>query len=73
MFKAALCASCHMKGGEGNTIGPDLTTLGNRFSYADIITAIQEPGKTISSQYAATELSLTDDTSIRGRILSGGK
>ncbi len=52
MFLAVSCGTCHRVGtiGEGD-IGPDLTQLGTRFTYEDMLEAIIEPSKTISSQY----------------------
>ena len=37
MFSAAACNTCHTIGGEGGSIGPDLTQLGTRFSKRDIL------------------------------------
>lgn len=69
MYRAALCASCHIKGDLGKNIGPDLTTLQNRFSYEDIITAIQKPSETVSSQYATHVIKLENDSEVRGRLI----
>jgi putative heme-binding domain-containing protein len=69
LFSATLCATCHsMKGEGGGAVGPDLTQLGTRFSKRDILEAIIEPSKVISDQYAATEFTMKDGSTITGRL-----
>jgi putative heme-binding domain-containing protein len=70
MFAASLCISCHTIKGEGGIAGPDLSQLGTRFSYKDMLEAIIEPSKTISDQYGATVFYLKDGGSIVGRMIS---
>lgn len=54
--------------GEGGSIGPDLTQLGNRFSVRDMLEAIIEPSKVISDQYESKVFYLKDGTSVLGRL-----
>ena len=70
MFIASMCSACHTMRGEGGTVGPDLTQLGSRFSYKDMLESIIEPSKTISDQFAARELYLHDGTSVVGRLMN---
>ena len=70
MFTASLCGSCHTMKGEGGVAGPDLTQLGTRFSYKDMLEAIIEPNKTISDQYGATVFYLKEGGSTLGRVIS---
>lgn len=70
MFSAALCSSCHTMRGEGGVAGPDLTQLGTRFSYHDMLESIIKPSKTISDQYGATVFYLKEGGSIVGRMIS---
>ncbi len=70
MFTAALCISCHTMNGEGGVAGPDLTQLGTRFSYHDMLEAIIDPNKTISDQYGATVFYLKEGGSVLGRLIS---
>lgn len=70
MFSASLCRSCHTMQGEGGVAGPDLTQLGTRFSYHDMLEAIIEPNKTISDQYGATVFYLKEGGSVVGRMIS---
>jgi putative heme-binding domain-containing protein len=70
MFLAARCGTCHRVGSNGNgDIGPDLSQLGTRFSYKDILEAIIDPNETISSQYASTIFYLKDGSSVLGRLI----
>jgi putative heme-binding domain-containing protein len=70
MFIASMCKSCHTMRGEGGTVGPDLTQLGSRFTYRDMLESIIEPSKTISDQFAATVFYLHDGSSIVGRLMN---
>ncbi|HQD09016.1 MAG TPA: heme-binding protein, partial [Flavihumibacter sp.] len=56
--------------GEGGVAGPDLTQLGSRFSYNDMLTSIIEPNKTISDQFGTTVFTLKNGSSTMGRIIS---
>lgn len=68
MFAATLCISCHYTGGEGGSVGPDLTHLGTRFTEKDILESIISPSKVVSDQYAATVYYLKDGSSVLGRF-----
>ncbi len=70
MFNATLCSSCHTMNGEGGVSGPDLTQLGTRFSYKDMLESIIDPSKTISDQYGATVFYLRQGGSVLGRLIS---
>ena len=73
MYSASLCIQCHSMKGEGGLIGPDLTQLGTRFTYRDMLEAIIEPNKTISDQYGSTIFYLKEGGSILGRLISQDK
>jgi putative heme-binding domain-containing protein len=68
LFFAAGCASCHRFAGEGRGLGPDLTSLGNKFTVADVLEAILEPSKVVSDQFAGAVLTRTDGTTLFGRV-----
>ncbi len=65
-YYAVGCNKCHRFDGAGGAIGPDLTTVRNKFSIHDLLEAIIEPSKVVSDQYASSNVSLKD-----GRYLSG--
>ena len=68
MFAAALCSSCHMIGGTGSNVGPDLTQLGTRFTKEDMLEAIIEPNNAISDQYASKVFDLKIGNSVVARL-----
>ena len=68
-FEAAACLKCHRFGEEGADGGPSLTTVGNRFSAADLLEAIVQPSKVVSDQYASTDLVLKNHDVVNGWIM----
>jgi putative heme-binding domain-containing protein len=52
VFARAQCASCHRVGNRGESIGPDLTSVGYRFQRKEILESIVYPSHVISDQYA---------------------
>ena len=69
MFAAGRCIACHRTKGKGGYSGPDLGSIGNRFSIPDILTAILEPSKTISDQYQASQVTLKNDQVHYGKVI----
>jgi putative heme-binding domain-containing protein len=69
MFSAGKCIACHRFGGEGGISGPDLGSVGSRFSVRDILVAICEPSASISEQYMASRVKLKDGGSLYGRLI----
>ena len=63
-----LCASCHRFGGEGGSMGPDLTGVGARFNTRDLLDSIVEPSKVISDQYQSEMIQLKGGKVLTGRI-----
>ncbi|MEM1084506.1 MAG: family 16 glycoside hydrolase [Verrucomicrobiota bacterium] len=68
MFRAALCAACHSHGGQGGAAGPDLTSLGGRFTVKSLAVALVDPSQEISDQYAFDVLVKRDGSQIVGKI-----
>ncbi len=69
MFRAALCSACHRFGGEGGSAGPDLTSVGGRFTPHDLAESIIDPSKTISDQFAFDLIVRKDGSQVTGKIL----
>jgi putative membrane-bound dehydrogenase-like protein len=63
IFVTRSCTQCHQ--GRG-TVGPDLTGVTKRFSREDILTAIVDPSRDVSSRYATTAIETT-----AGRVYTG--
>ncbi len=70
MFGAGACYVCHRFKGEGGAVGPDLTSVGGKFSAHDLLESIIDPGKEISDQYGASNFNLKDGNTISGRIMN---
>ena len=60
-----LCATCHRLGGEGETIGPDLT-FANRRDRDFLLVSLVDPAGVVRKEYQAYNLATKD-----GRVLSG--
>ncbi len=69
MFSAGLCIACHRFSGEGGHSGPDLGSVGNRYSIRDILVAICEPSASISEQYMASTVKLKNAAPLYGRLI----
>lgn len=65
-FFAIGCASCHRFDGMGGNIGPDLGSVGNRFSVQKILEDIIHPSETISDLYGSSRVTLISGRSLEG-------
>jgi putative heme-binding domain-containing protein len=72
MFEAAACSACHRIGRHGNAIGPDLTSVGRRFSRHDILQSILDPSKVVAEQYRQDVIVTANGKVLTGTILQGG-
>ncbi len=66
LFHAVSCGACHRFSGLGGGVGPDLTSVPNKFTAEYLIEAIINPSKDISDQYQSLKALLSD-----GRIVTG--
>lgn len=66
LFHAAKCATCHRFAGLGGDVGPDLTSVRNKFDERYVLESIIEPSKVISDQYSSSQV-ITED----GEVLAG--
>lgn len=73
MFSAGRCVTCHRIGGSGGYSGPDLGSVGSRYSIADIVDSIIEPSRTISEQYQASKIKLKSGDMLYGKIIYQNK
>ena len=69
MFSAGYCIACHRFAGEGGHSGPDLGSVGSRYTIRDILFAIIEPSASISDQYVASVVKLKDGDTLNGRLI----
>ncbi len=64
-----LCATCHVQGKSGETLGPDLATLGKTVTGPELVEAILEPSKTIRKGYETLTVVTKDGKTLTGRLL----
>ncbi len=62
---ARLCGQCHKIHGEGQDVGPEITSNG-RASYEQLLSNVLDPSLVIGSAYQATNVATVD-----GRIITG--
>lgn len=71
-FGRAVCATCHLHGNEGRDIGPNLTTVGQRFDRSAILDSIINPSAAIAFGYESVILETTDGQTLSGFVLGDG-
>lgn len=71
VFVKAQCAKCHRFEGQGESLGPDLTTVASRFTRKELIESIVHPSHIISSQYASKTVLTVDGRQITGLVIPG--
>ncbi|MCB1121523.1 MAG: c-type cytochrome, partial [Verrucomicrobiae bacterium] len=70
MYAAATCSTCHVMGNKGGLVGPNLTSVGQRFTVHDLLESIIYPSKAISDQYQMTTFTLRSGEVVSGRVYS---
>ncbi len=73
LYFATSCGACHRLGGLGGDIGPDLTSIPNKFDSRYVLEAIIDPGKDISDQYGMFEVTLKGGEVKTGLYVENGK
>lgn len=69
VYFAVGCASCHRFDEMGGNIGPDLGSLGNRFSTRKILEDIIHPSETIPDLYGSSRVTLTSGRNLEGLVI----
>jgi putative heme-binding domain-containing protein len=72
LFREVLCSHCHRRGTEGGVVGPDLSSVGNRFSRRDILASILDPSRVVAEQYRNVQVVTREGRVITGRPLTQG-
>ncbi len=72
VFSKAKCASCHRHGAIGEYMGPNLSTIGKRFTTKEIVDSVIYPSRVISDQYKSKTLVTDDGQTYTGIIGDGG-
>lgn len=68
LYFATSCGKCHRVGGLGGSIGPDLTSIRNKFDVRYVIEHIIDPSKVISDQYQSSVVLTLDGRSFTGLV-----
>ena len=63
------CVRCHAIRGEGGTVGPDLSTIGDKLTREQILQAIVEPSARLSPGYGSVKLTMKDGQTITGVLM----
>jgi putative heme-binding domain-containing protein len=71
VFVKAQCAKCHRFDGQGDSLGPDLTTVASRFTRRELVESIVHPSHIISSQYASKTIRTADGRQLTGLVVPG--
>jgi putative heme-binding domain-containing protein len=69
MYRAAQCLKCHRFLEEGGAVGPDLTSVGNRFGRREVLESILLPSAVISEQYMNETFELNSGKVVVGRVV----
>jgi len=69
LYSVAQCAKCHVCGSIGHPIGPDLTTVGRRFSRREVMHSIIEPSSVIAEAYRNWVIIHNDGSVTTGRVI----
>jgi putative heme-binding domain-containing protein len=72
-FNKAQCAKCHRMGNIGEVVGPDLTTIAQRFQKKEVLESIIFPSHVISDQYATRIVMMRDGRQFAGIVGSAGQ
>lgn len=72
LFAAAQCRRCHRVHHRGGVVGPDLTSVGNRFSPRDILKSILAPSDVVAEKYRNIQIVTTAGQTIVGRVMTSG-
>jgi putative membrane-bound dehydrogenase-like protein len=65
-LKGLACIKCHTVGGQGGSVGPELTSVGAKYPRDELITSVLFPSDRISSGYEPLVLATSD-----GRVVTG--
>lgn len=65
IYDAKSCGRCH----DGGSVGPDLAGITGRFSREDLLLAIAEPDRDISSRYRGTLIQTRDGKIVTGLVV----
>ena len=69
IYREKACKSCHMTGGEGGRLGPDLSHIGLNYSREQLRESLLEPDKQVGAKYR-TVVVAADGSTVDGVLLN---
>ncbi len=72
VFEKAQCIKCHRYGDRGDSVGPDLSTVSQRFQKKEVLESILFPSQVISDQYASQTIVLKTGATVTGMTAPAG-
>jgi putative heme-binding domain-containing protein len=66
------CATCHVHGGEGNKVGPDLTGMATH-PKAELLVAIMDPSRSVEGNFRVYRVTTLDGKVMNGILASESK
>ena len=70
---AGECIRCHVVGGQGGEVGPDLSGIGNVLTREQLVQALVTPSARLSPGYGMVMLTLSDGTTAAGILTAEDK
>ena len=65
-FGAERCSECHTALGAGGANGPDLSNIARQLTVSELARSLEHPGARVVAGYERVEVTLTDNSSLRG-------
>lgn len=65
-FGAGKCSSCHVAGGRGSSLGPNLSGVGKKLRGAELVQSLVEPSAIITDGYDMYSVELNNGSTLRG-------
>ena len=66
---SAACASCHRVQGQGQWVGPDLSTIGTKYGKEELLRSILYPSAAIGYNFKSNVLALSDGRTLTGLVV----
>jgi len=73
VFEKAQCSKCHRFRGVGEAIGPDLSSVSQRFQRKELLESILFPSQVISDQYASKTITTVHGLTYTGMVAKQGE
>ncbi|MEZ5366076.1 MAG: c-type cytochrome [Bryobacterales bacterium] len=69
LYRDKACQTCHMTGGQGGRLGPDLTHIGLNYSREQLRESLVDPDKNVAMQYR-TVIAVAGGSTVDGVLLN---